>query len=69
LILILTAWLAVVFFGVTLCRLATRSDDSQAAALAEWVASHLPDDQAASADGLAEQLTKAAHRRAYRATG
>jgi hypothetical protein len=38
LILILGAWLAVVLFGLTLCRLATRSDESHALAMAEWVA-------------------------------
>jgi len=35
--LIPVAWLAVLLFGVTMCRLAAHSDRSQAMALAEWV--------------------------------
>ncbi len=30
-------WLAVAYFGLMMCRLAARSDRSQALALAEWV--------------------------------
>jgi hypothetical protein len=36
-LLIPAAWLAVVYFGLMMCRLAARSDRSQAQALAEWV--------------------------------
>lgn len=37
-LLIATAWLAVVLFAATMCRLAARSDDSRAVALAERIA-------------------------------
>ncbi|MBA3809178.1 MAG: hypothetical protein H0X28_12435 [Solirubrobacterales bacterium] len=36
-LLILIAWLAAVSFGLTMFRLAARSDRCQAAALAEWL--------------------------------
>ena len=36
-VLISIAWLAVVFFGLAMCRLARRSDDSDVAALAERI--------------------------------
>lgn len=36
--LISAAWLAVVFFGVAMCRLGARSDHSHVLALAEWIA-------------------------------
>jgi hypothetical protein len=35
--LISTVWIAALFFGVTMCHLAGRSDDSHGAALAEWI--------------------------------
>ncbi|MGA2319443.1 MAG: hypothetical protein ABSG95_01700 [Solirubrobacteraceae bacterium] len=38
LILIPTAWLAIVFFALAMCRLAALSDDSRAVAFAEWIA-------------------------------
>jgi hypothetical protein len=39
-VLIPIVWLAILSFGVAMCRLAGRSDDSQAAALAEWLATN-----------------------------
>jgi hypothetical protein len=69
-VLIPTAWLAFVFFGLTMCRLAALSDDSYPVALAEWIAtSCLAEHEAVPADGPAEQLPLDAQRGAYRATG
>ena len=45
LILIASVWLAVVLFALTMCRLAARSDDSRAVALAERVAGTYPSDR------------------------
>lgn len=45
LIIIPTAWLAVVLFALTMCRLAARSDDSRAVALAERVATSYPSER------------------------
>ena len=69
-LLIPTAWLAVVFFALTMCRLAALSDDSHAVALAEWIATSYPIDQkAVPADSTAEQLPFDPQRGDYRATG
>ena len=56
LILIPGLWLAALFFGLAICRLARMSDDSEARALAEWFAmtadvpdGALPDDDEGAA--------------------
>jgi hypothetical protein len=50
-IVIPSAWLAVLLFALTMCRLAARSDDSQAVALAERLAaSNLASHEDVSAD-------------------
>lgn len=36
-LLILVAWLAVIYFGLMMCHLAGRSDRLHAAALADWI--------------------------------
>ena len=65
-ILIAAAWLAVVFFALTMCRLAALSD----VALAEWIATrYLAEHKAVSAEGPAEQLPLDPQRGVYRATG
>jgi hypothetical protein len=67
---ILGAWLAVVFFGLTLCRLATLSDDSHAVALDEWIATiNIEEHQAGPPDSPAEQHASGIRRSAYRAAG
>jgi hypothetical protein len=70
-ILILTgAWLAVVLFGLTLCRLATLSDQSDAVALAEWVATReIAEPHVGSSGSPAEQPASETRRGAHRATG
>ena len=66
-VLIPIAWLAIVFFGVAMCRLAAHSDDSHTAALAEWLSTHYRAGQELEADPSSAQYQ---HRRgAYRATG
>lgn len=55
-ILILTAWLVVVFFALAMFRLAALSDESGAVALAEWLAtSDGPEHEDRSTDSDAEQ--------------
>lgn len=69
-ILVPIAWLAVVIFALTMCRLAARSDDSHAVALAERIAaSYLVEHKGAPAEGSAEQLPLDPQRGVYRATG
>jgi hypothetical protein len=68
-ILIPTAWLAVLLFALTMCRVATISDDSDAVALAELIAMRCRDeDRAVPADTPAEQLPTDPSSTAYRAT-
>jgi hypothetical protein len=70
LVLIPTAWLAVVFFALTMCHLAARSDDSHAVALVERIATSSPAEQeAVSAAVAAKRLRLDPRRRAYRDTG
>lgn len=53
-----------------MCRLAALSDDSYAAALAEWIAtSYLPGHMAAPADSPREQLQLDPQDDAFRAAG
>jgi hypothetical protein len=62
--------LAVVVFGLIMCRVAARSDDAHAVEMAEWIATnHLAERGAPAADSLAERLAFDAQRRPYRATG
>jgi hypothetical protein len=61
---------AVVLFGFAMFRLAARSDDSQAAAMAEWLARRrLPAEPPAPAAEPDEQRRPDRQRGAYRATG
>jgi hypothetical protein len=69
LILIPAAWLAVALLGLTLCRLAALSDDSDALALREWIASYLAEHRAASSDSAAEPRSFDEQRGAFGATG
>jgi len=69
-ILIPTAWLAVLIFALTMCRLAAVSDDSHAVELAERIAtSHLVEHQVVPADSPAEHLPLDSQRGVHRATG
>ncbi len=68
-ILIPIAWLAVLLFALTMFRVATVSDDSDAVALAEWIAmSRGNEDRAVPTDTAAEQLPTDPQGTAYRAT-
>jgi hypothetical protein len=70
LLLIPTVWLAVVFFAVAMFRLAAQSDDSQAVALAERIATiYRAERKAAPAERPADQLPVEAKQRLHRATG
>jgi hypothetical protein len=62
LILIPTAWLAVLFFALAMCRLAALSDDTYDALLAERFAD-------APVDSPGERLALDPRRGGYRATG
>jgi hypothetical protein len=67
---VISAWLAVVFFGLIMCRLAARSDDAHAVEVAEWIAtSYVAGREDPSADSPAEQLPFDARGGSYRATG
>jgi hypothetical protein len=68
-LILITAWLAVVFFGVIMCRLAARSDDSQDVEVAEWIATRRLAEREAPATDTAEQLPFDAQPERYRATG
>jgi hypothetical protein len=61
LLLIPGLWMAALFFGLAICRLARMSDDSQARALAEWFAM--------TTDATEGQLPGDDDEAAYRATG
>jgi hypothetical protein len=67
LLLIPTVWLAVVFFALAMFRLAAQSDDSQAVALAERIATIYRAERKAAE--TAEQLPVEAKQRLHRATG
>jgi hypothetical protein len=70
LVLIPTAWLAVVFFAVAMFRLAAQSDDSQAVALAERIATtYRAERRAGPAESPADQLPVEAKSRLHRAAG
>jgi hypothetical protein len=69
-LILITAWLAVVFFGLMMCRLAARSDDSQSVELAEWIAARrIAGRDAPSTDAATEQPRFEAQPESYRATG
>jgi hypothetical protein len=69
-LILISAWLAVVFFGLIMCRLAARSDDAHAVELADWIATnHVAGREAPPAESAAEQLPFDAQRGPYRATG
>jgi hypothetical protein len=70
LIIVPAAWLAALFLGLTMCRLAALSDYSQAVALAEWMASNRTQERASGLlDRTSEPLPADPGRGAYRATG
>ena len=67
---VISAWLAVLFFGLFMCRLGARSDDAHAVAVAEWIAAaRLAEPEAPSAGAAAGQLPFDARGGPYRATG
>jgi hypothetical protein len=69
-LILITAWLAVVFFGLMMCRLAARSDDSRSVELAEWIATcRIAGHEAQPTDTATEQLGFEARPEHYRATG
>lgn len=62
-ILIPTAWMAVAFLALAICRLAALSDDSGAVALAEWMAtSYFAEHKDVPAESPSEQLAGADRR-------
>jgi hypothetical protein len=64
------AWLAVVSFGLIMCRLAARSDDAHAVEVAEWiVVRHIAGSEPTSAGGPPERLPFDPRQGLYRATG
>jgi hypothetical protein len=56
-ILVPSAWLAMVFFGLTVCHLAALGDDSHAVAVADWIATSDLAYQAVAPDRAAELLS------------
>jgi len=69
-LILITAWLAVVFFGLFMCRLAARSDDSHAVEVAEWIAMlKIAGREAPSTDTDPEQPAFDVQAERYRATG
>jgi hypothetical protein len=69
-LILISTWLAVVVFGVILCRVAARSDDAHAVEMAAWIATnHLAEPGAPAADSPAERLAFDAQHEPYRATG
>lgn len=64
------AWLAVICFGLMMCRLAARSDRLYAAALAEWIrASYFAGSGKAASENRAEQGAVDALHSRHQATG
>jgi hypothetical protein len=69
-LILITAWLAIVFFGLMMCRLAARSDDSHSLELAEWIAARrIAGRDGPSTDAATEQPLFEAQPERYRATG
>jgi hypothetical protein len=69
-LILISAWLAVVFFGLIMCRLAARSDHAHAVEMADWIATnHLAGHETPPADSAAEQVLSDAQRWPYQATG
>lgn len=65
-VLIPVLWLAVVSFGLIICRLGARSDRSHALEIAEWLAAHeVAEREVGPRDSTAEQSPF----KVYRATG
>jgi hypothetical protein len=63
------AWLAVVFFALTMCRLAALSDDSHALAVAERIATGGLAEAIEPDAGPAKQRSPDPRRGMFRATG
>jgi hypothetical protein len=69
-VLIPTAWLVALFFGLALCRRAARSDHAHVVALTECLAlSRLAESDAFPAERPVGELPFESHRRVFRATG
>jgi hypothetical protein len=70
LLLIPLAWLAILCFGLTMFRLAARSDRSQTVALAEWIrASYFAGSGELPGNELTEQVPIEPLHEPHRATG
>jgi hypothetical protein len=68
--LISVAWLAVIYFGLMMCRLASSSDRLHAAALAEWIrTSYFAGSGKLPSEDRAERLAFDPRHRSHRATG
>jgi hypothetical protein len=69
-LILISAWLVVVVFGLIMCRVAARSDDAHAVEIAEWIATnHVAERADPAADSPAERLALDAQHAPYRATG
>ncbi len=69
-VLISTAFVAAALFGLSMCRLAALSDENQAVAVADWIAtSCLAEHKAVAADRESAQLPFQPRGKAFRATG
>src|SRR5437588_2054709 len=69
-LIVISAWLAVLLFGLFMCRLGARSDDAHAVAVAEWIAAtRLAEPEAPTAGAAAGQLQFGTREGPYRATG
>ncbi len=69
-VLLFAAWLAVVLFGVTMCHLAALSDDSHAAAVADWMAAgRRPERRGAGSNASLKPRPLDRRRAGHRATG
>jgi len=69
LLLISAAWLAAMYLGLAMCRLAAQSDRSHAAELAELLASCPPSEEDAAIAREPTRPTREADEFPYRATG
>ncbi len=68
-LLIPAVWLALVLFGLTMCRLGARSDRDHAEALERWITVGGLTDTAPTPDTPAQQLARELPGEGYRATG
>jgi hypothetical protein len=70
-VLIPTAFVAAALLGLSMCRLAALSDDNQAVAVADWIAttSYLAERKSVATDRESGQLQIHPRGKAFRATG